>query len=467
MTMNELMARGKALPAWLKADLERRWERMAEVHEDDAPFLSDVNAAVLMGARRSSHVILWASALFFLIALIWASFATLDEVTTGEGKVIPSAKLQVIQNLEGGILSELYVKEGQTVAKDQALMRLDDTRFDSNFRENEVKYLSLLAKAARLKAEVEQQPYKAPDEVMKNHPEIAQNEQMLYTSRQSELKSGVQVLQDQLLQAQQQLSETRSHRDQLERSYGLLRRELAMSEPLATSGAISEVELLRLRRNVNDLKGDMDASTLAIPRLEASISEVNRKIDELKITFRTKSQTELNETQADLSALSESLRSDKDRVTRTLIRSPVRGIVKQLKVTTIGGIVQPGMDMAEIVPLDGTLLVEARIRPKDIAFLHPGQQATVKLTAYDFSIYGGMNAKLEMISADTITDEKGQSFYVIRVRTDRDFLGSKSKALKIIPGMTVVVDILTGHKSVLDYLLKPILKARERGLRER
>lgn len=465
--MNELMTRGKALLAWLRADIDRRWQRMAEVHEDDAPFMSDVNAAVLMGARRSSHVILWASTVFFLIALIWAAFAKLDEVTTGEGKVIPSAKLQVIQNLEGGILSELYVKEGQTVAKDQALMRLDDTRFASNFRENESKYLSLLAKAARLKAEVEQRPYIAPDEVMKNHPEIAQREQMLYTSRQSELQSGAQVLQQQQLQAQQQLSETRSHKAQLERSVGLLRRELSMSEPLAKSGAISEVELLRLRRSVNDLKGEMDASSLAIPRLEASISEVDHKIEELKISFRTKAQTELNETQAELSGLNENMRSDKDRVTRTLVRSPVRGIVKQLKVTTIGGIVQPGMDMAEIVPLDGTLLVEARIRPKDIAFLHPGQEATVKLTAYDFSIYGGMNAKLELISADTITDEKGDSFYIIRVRTDRDFLGPKDKALRIIPGMTVVVDILTGHKSVLDYLLKPILKARERGLRER
>ncbi len=465
--MNQLMTRGKALLAWLSADIDRRWQRMAEVHEDDAPFMSDVNAAVLMGARRSSHVILWASTLFFLIALIWAAFAKLDEVTTGEGKVIPSAKLQVIQNLEGGILSELYVKEGQTVAKDQALMRLDDTRFASNFRENESKYLSLLAKAARLKAEVEQNPYTAPDEVMKNHPEIAQREQLLYTSRQSELQSSVQVLQQQQLQAQQQLSETRSHKGQLERSVGLLRRELSMSEPLAKSGAISEVELLRLRRSVNDLKGELDASSLAIPRLEASISEVDHKIEELKISFRTKAQTELNETQAELSGLNENMRSDKDRVTRTLVRSPVRGIVKQLKVTTIGGIVQPGMDMAEIVPLDGTLLVEARIRPKDIAFLRPGQEATVKLTAYDFSIYGGMNAKLELISADTITDEKGDSFYIIRVRTDRDFLGPKDKALKIIPGMTVVVDILTGHKSVLDYLLKPILKARERGLRER
>ncbi len=465
--MSESKARVKALLAWLKADIDRRWRRMEEIHEDDAPFLSDVNAAVLMGARRSSHVILWASALFVVVALIWAAFATLDEVTTGVGKVIPSAKLQIIQNLEGGILSELYVKEGQTVAKGQELMRLDDTRFASNFRENELKYMSLLAKAARLQAEVAQQPYKAPDEVMKHHPEIAQREQLLYTSQQSELQSSVQVMQQQKVQAQQQLSETRSHKAQLERSYALLRRELTMSEPLAKSGAISEVELLRLRRNVNDLKGEMDASSLAIPRLESSISEVDHKIDELKITFRTKAQSQLNETQSDLSALSENIRSDKDRVTRTLIRSPVRGIVKQLKVTTIGGIVQPGMDMAEIVPLDGTLLVEARIRPKDIAFLHPGQEAMVKLTAYDFSIYGGMKAKLELISADTITDPKGESFYIIRVRTDRDYLGSKSKPLKIIPGMTAVVDILTGHKTVLDYLLKPILKAREYSLRER
>jgi adhesin transport system membrane fusion protein len=457
----------KDLARWLRDDLRERIRARLAVHEEDIPFMSDTNTAVLMGARRSSHLILWGTVLFLFVALIWAANATLDEVTHGQGKVIPSSKLQIVQNLEGGILTELFVKEGDMVDKDQPLLQLDDTRFSSNYRETRTKYLALTARKARLTAEIEERPYEAPAEVVQEYPQLATNEQDLYRSRQSELASNIVVLNQQETQTQQQLAEARSRVAQLERSYALLSQELNMSAPLAKEGAISEVEVLRLRRSVNDMRGERDATRLSIPRMEAALDEVRGKIDEVRIAFRTKAQSELNDTQAELSGLTETITSLQDRVSRTTVRSPLRGTVKQIKVNTIGGIVQPGMDLVEVVPTEGSLLVEAHIRPSDIAFLRPNQKAMVKLTAYDYSIYGGLPAKLEHISADTDTNDKDESFYVIRVRTDSDHLIKNGEQLKIIPGMTATVDVLTGHKTVLDYLLKPVLKARERALRER
>ena len=240
-----------------------------------------------------------------------------------------------------------------------------------------------------------------------------------------------------------------------------------MSEPLAAEGAISEVEILRLKRSVNDIRGELEASELAIPRLESAHEEAKNKIVDLEIRFRTDSRSELSTVTAELAAVEESMRGQQDRVSRTLVKSPVRGTVKQIMVTTVGGVIQPGMDLLEIVPLEGGLQVEAHVRPADIAFLRPEQDAQVKLTAYDYAIYGGLPAKLVHISADTITDETGESFFLIRVRTDRSYLGTEYSPLKIIPGMTATVDILTGQKTVLDYLLKPVLRARERALRER
>jgi adhesin transport system membrane fusion protein len=374
---------------------------------------------------------------------------------------------QVIQNLEGGILTEIMVEEGEIVEKEQPLLRLDDIRFSSSYRESRSRYLTLLARAARLSAEAGDQALKIPEAVLEEEPKLAENELALFNSRATELQSSLSILNQQVTQTRQELTELNSNNKKLARSYALVRQELAMSQPLAEEGAISEVEILRLKRSVNDLKGELETSRLAIPRLQAAYEEVKSKIDDLKISFRTQARTELNETEAELSATGETLLSQEDRVNRTLVRSPVRGTVKQVMVTTIGGVIQPGMDLVEIVPLEGNLLVEAHVRPADIAFLRPDQNVQVKLTAYDYAIYGGLPAKLEHISADTITDENGDSFYLIKVRTERSYLGTVENPLKIIPGMTAAVDILTGEKSVLDYLLKPVLRARERALRER
>jgi adhesin transport system membrane fusion protein len=250
-------------------------------------------------------------------------------------------------------------------------------------------------------------------------------------------------------------------------SLELLRKEIAMSEPLVAQGAISQVEILRLKRAEVESRGQMDSTALAIPRAESAIKEVERKIDETRGRYRSEALAQLSEAQTELSKTRATTQALEDRVQRTLVTSPVRGIVKQLLVNTIGGVIQPGSDLVEIVPLDDTLLIEAKVRPQDIAFLHPGQEAMVKFTAYDFTIYGGLPAKLEQIGADTITDDKGNSFYLIKLRTDKSYLGSAEHPLLIIPGMVASVDIITGKKSVLSYLLKPILRARAEALRER
>jgi adhesin transport system membrane fusion protein len=275
------------------------------------------------------------------------------------------------------------------------------------------------------------------------------------------------VLKQQEQQRQQELIETQAKLGQLRRSYELSNQELQMSAPLVSVGVISEVELLRLKRSVNDLQGEMEAARLAIPRIRSTLTEVREKIEDVKLRFKSERASQLSEVRAELARTKETITSLQDRVTRTQVRSPVKGMIKQLKINTVGGIIQPGMDLVEIVPVDDNLLIEAHIRPADIAFLRPGQDAMIKLTAYDFSIYGGLPAKLERISADTITNDQDESFYLIYLRTDKNYIDSSKGQLEIIPGMTTTVDILTGKKTVLDYLLKPILKAKNEALRER
>ncbi len=442
--------------AWLK-----------RTHPDDAEFMSEVSAATLESAHRTGHSLLFLTILFFIAAGWWASTTSLDEVTRGEGKVVPSSKIQVIQNLEGGILAEVLVAEGQIVDKDQILLKIDDTRFSSSFRETELKYYELQARTARLEAESSGTKLTLPQSIIEHQAILASDEQALYESRQLELESTIRVLRQQEAQRRQELVERQSRQKQLQRSFELSDEELRMSAPLVEAGVLSEVELLRLKRAVNDMRGEMDGNRLAMPRIRAALNEVRQKIDEQKVRFKTDAAKQLSEVKAELARTQETVLSSQDRVTRTQVRSPVNGTIKLLKINTVGGIIQPGMDLVEIVPIEDNLLIEAKIRPSDIAFLRPGQEAMTKMTAYDFSIYGGLPAKLERISADTITDEKDESFYLIYLRTEKNYIDSNKGKLEIIPGMTTTVDILTGKKTVLDYLLKPILKAKNEALRER
>ncbi|KPU56946.1 type I secretion membrane fusion, HlyD family protein [Pseudomonas fluorescens] len=430
--------------------------------------LPEVNKALIEDAPRVVRLTIWAIIAFFVFLMLWANFAVIDEVTKGDGKAIPSSKIQKIQNLEGGIVSELFVKEGQIVEAGAPLIRLDDTRFASNVGETEADRLSMVLRVERLSAEVDDRPLNFPEDVLKAVPGQAKSEESLYISRRQQLHDEIGGLQEQLIQRQQELREFTSKQAQYRQQLGFQRQEINMSEPLVAQGAVSPVEVLRLRRAEAETRGQLDATTLAIPRAESAIKEVQRKIDETRGKFRSDALTQLNEARTDLNKAEATGKALEDRVSRTLVTSPVRGIVNKLLVNTIGGVIQPGSDLVEIVPLDDTLLVEAKIRPQDIAFLHPGQEATVKFTAYDYTIYGGLKARLEQIGADTITDEdKKTTYYVIKLRTDRSHLGTDEKPLLIIPGMVASVDIITGKKTVLSYLLKPIIRARAEALHER
>lgn len=434
----------------------------------DGQPLPEVEKALIDDAPRIVRLTIWGVIAFFVFLLAWAHFAVIDEVTKGDGKAIPSSRIQKIQNLEGGIVAQIYVKEGQIVEAGAPLIRLDDTRFASNVGETEADRVAMELRVERLSAEVENRPLNITAQARKSVPSQAANEESLYMSRRQQLADEVGGLQQQLVQRQQELREFTSKAEQYRNSLNLLRQEISMSEPLVARGAISPVEVLRLRRSEVETRGMLDGTTLAVPRAQAAIGEVQRKIDETRGKFRSEALTQLNEARTDLAKTQATAKGLEDRVSRTMVTSPVRGIVKQVLVNTVGGVIQPGSDMAEIVPLDDSLLVEARIRPQDIAFLHPGQKAMIKFTAYDYTIYGGLEGTLEQIGADTVQDEeKKNTFYLIKLRTNKSHLGSDEKPLLIIPGMVASVDIITGKKSVLSYLLKPIIKSRAEALHER
>lgn len=405
--------------------------------------------------------------LFVGAFLWWASHATLDEVTRGEGNVIPSGRTQIVQNLEGGILAELLVHDGMIVEKNAVLLRIANTSAESNFQELRAQYNALSGQIARLESEAYGKDLVFSADLRREAPQIADNELSLHKARVTQLESQKAVLRDQVTQREQEISEMRGRLQSLQRNLDLAKEERAISVPLVPVGAVSRVDLLKLDRQVAELEGNVNGVKLSIPRAEAALNEAQKRLEEKDATFRSDALSELNQRRNSLAAIAERIQADQDRVSRTEVRSPVRGTIKEVKINTVGGVIRPGQDLIEIVPLEETLLIEARIRPADIAFLRPGQQAMIKITAYDFSVYGGLKAHLEQISADTIKDEKNESFFRIRLRTEKNSLGSDERPLPIIPGMTATVDILTGQKTVMDYLLKPILKARDRALRER
>lgn len=446
--------------------VERVLGRLPNKEEDEAvDFATDADLAIIRQEPLRARVLLRSIGIGVAVFLIWAAIAQLDEVTRGDGKVIPSRQLQVLQSIDGGLVSEILVHEGDVVQPDQLLIKIDETRFVSSVKENRAQYLGLVAKAARLKALSDNKPFVPPADVMKEDPSIVEQERLLYEAKRNEMSASISIARQQLAQRQQELNEAQARRSQASQGYDLTAKELSVTRPLISSGAVSEVELLRLERDVSRYRGERDQATAQITRTQAAINEAQRKIEEVELTFRNDAGRELSETMAKLNSLAEGSIALSDRVKQSSIRSPVKGTVKRLLVNTVGGVVQPGKDMIEIVPLEDALLLEARVQPRDIAFLRPGQPAMVKFTAYDFSVYGGLEGTLEHIGADTVMDDKGNAYYIVRVRTTQPGFGAGN--LPIIPGMVAEVDILTGKKSVLAYLLKPVLRAKSVALTER
>lgn len=424
----------------------------------------DVHRAYFEQRRLRARVLLYSIAAMVVVLLIWSGFADIDEVTKGEGRVIPSRQVQIVQSQDGGMVNEILISEGDIVEPGQLLVRLDQTRFKSIFRENQSQYQALKVKASRLTAIAEDQKFIAPQELVSSIPQIVTQEMALFDSSKARLANEKEIAIQQLNQRKKELEETVAHKKQVVRSLELSNRELKVTKPMVSSGAVSEVELLRLEREVNQLSGENEQVKAQMERIQLSIVEAERKLQEVELNFINDVREELTQTITRMNSLKESGLGLSDKVDQTAVRSPVRGTVKQLFYNTIGGVVLPGKEIVEIVPLDDTLLVEARIKPKDIAFLTPKQKALVKFTAYDFLIFGGLEGVVEHIGVDTVMDEKGNPFYTVRVRTHESSLGVD---MPIIPGMVVEVDILTGKKSILAYLLKPILRAKQNALSER
>ncbi|MCL2590419.1 MAG: HlyD family type I secretion periplasmic adaptor subunit [Betaproteobacteria bacterium] len=417
-------------------------------------------------ARRLLRIVV----IVVIVLLVWAAFAPLDQVTRGTGKVIPSSQVQVIQAVDPGLVEVILVREGQEVEAKQLLLQIDQSRYKSESGATDAKRLSLMAKVTRLQALSDGKPFIMPDEVLTQAPDTAAQEQEHYRSSLDEAAQQLSIVRQQLTQREQELKETEASHIQAVNGLKLAKEELDKNEPLLETGAVSEVEVIRLKQNVEKFDGDRKQAAERIGRSQAAIAEAKSKIREAELKISNQWRSDLLTAVGQLEIAENEARLGKDKIKHADVRSPVRGTVKRLLVNTVGGVVQPGKELVEIVPLDDELLIEAKVKPKDIAFLSPGLPARVKITAYDFAIYGGLDGTLEYISADAVTDDQAErsgrdsASYIIRVRTKKSTLGDNKP---ITPGMVAEVDVLTGKKTVLSYLLKPVLRAKQNAMKER
>lgn len=429
----------------------RRWSELSE-------------EAVIEQEPTRARNLLYGVLATLVLLVVWSAVASIDTVTRGPGKVIPSSQVQIIGSQDGGIIQEILVSEGEVVTEGQILLRLDRTRSEASLGENQAEVRGLEIRARRLDALVSGRDF-VPDEAMLRFaPQVVAEEMELFETSNAELAAQEVIAQRQKRQREEELEELTAKRDQLIKETTLARNELEVTRPLVASGAASQVEILRLEREVNRASGELKQVRAGIRRSEAAIEEAVSKVETVRLEFLNQRREQLAETYTRIAALSQAGEGLTDRVNRTEVIAPVTGTVKQLHYNTVGGVVLPGRDIVELVPADDTLLLEVRIKPQDIAFLAPGQAANVKFTAYDFVVYGGMEGFIEQIGADTLIDNDDEPYYEVTVRTTNVDFGPEKP---IIPGMTVDVDILTGRKTVLSYLMKPVLRAQELALSER
>jgi adhesin transport system membrane fusion protein len=434
---------------------------------NDYQFMRSLSAAVLEDtpSRLRSVLLFWIIAVVFF--LLWAGLSPIDEIVRGEGTVIPGGENQMIQHLEGGMLSAILVKEGQKVKADDILLRVDNLKSSSTYESSQYKSAELRARLVRLRAEASGSAFSPSAEDMAKIPMQIMQERSLYQSNLQGLQSQLSGLNDQLTQKQNEKLETQGRIADQKHTLALIKEEVAITEPMVAQGIKPKVEFLKLQRDMSDVSQNYNALIASIPRINAAMDEIRSKIRETRSTYTTKAQLDLNQAATEYKRVGAESSELADQVTRTVVKSPINGIVQKIYVNTVGGVIKPGDNLIEIVPTEGGLLVEAKVKPADIAFIYPGQNAIVKVTAYDFSIYGSLHGKVVTISPDTVTDKKDNVYYVVKIQTDKKYLGTKSKPLKIIPGMMVNVDIVTGQKTILQYILKPILKAKQYTFTER
>ncbi|EJL57723.1 MULTISPECIES: HlyD family type I secretion periplasmic adaptor subunit [unclassified Rhizobium] len=428
-------------------------------------------------SNRHDNPPLLARGILALVALViasfiaWAAIADINEIARGEGKVIPVSKTQIIQSSEPGVVQQIAVVLGQVVRKGQLLVQLDNTTTTSTLGESVAKARALGAKVARLKLEEAGQydtPFICPEEILAVAKDVCANEEQLFAADRASYQNKLGVLKERVRQRENELSEAHANIDRLEQNIDGAQRQYDLISPLAKKKLVAQTEVLKTERDLTDQQGQLKVYQESIDRLQAAVQEAKLQLGDLALELRQQALTDKAQALAELSVVDETIRGASDRVKRTDIRSPVDGIVNTLEVNTIGAYVDPGRVIAGIVPTADTLLVEAKISPRDVAFVRRGQPAVVKITAYDFSIFGGLEGIVENISADSLVEkEKGETYYLVQVKTDKSALERDGKSYPIIPGMVASVEIMTGNKTVLSYLMKPINKARSEALTER
>ncbi|MES0881526.1 HlyD family type I secretion periplasmic adaptor subunit [Roseibium sp. SCP14] len=433
----------------------------------DWNYANDIRDIIQTKPPRYTTNVVRIGLVLFVVGLAWAYFATLEEVTRGDGRVIPSRQIQVVQAPDRGIVEKIFVQEGDIVEEGQPLIEIDDTTFSSQLGEIRQRRWALMARISRLDSEADQRPLEFPEVLTKAVPELIEEEDNVYRDKKASLDNELSVLRNQSSQREQEYQELLAKETKLDAVIEIMKREVEINRKLYERKVLPEIEFLRLQRQLKESEGELQITKASVQRSLAAKEEAKERSRNAISTFVSEARQQLAEARGELAVINESMKGAADRVRRTELVSPVKGIVNKLNITTIGAVVQPAADLVEIVPLEDTLLIEAQIRPKDVAFLHPGQKAQVKITAYDFSVYGGLEGNLERISADTTEDEEGNRFFRVMIRTDKNYLGSDTDPLPIIPGMVASIDILTGEKTVLDYILKPIKKVRDEALRER
>jgi adhesin transport system membrane fusion protein len=429
--------------------------------------MNELEAATYMRPSLASNILLGSIASLFVLFILWASLSHIEELTRGSGQVVPSQEIQVVQSLEGGILEELLVSEGDRVNAGQILMKISDILFASEERGVEARYVGLRARKIRLEAEAQGKEFILPDDIARQAPDIMANENALYESRQEELKNAFGMLDEKIKGARAEIEETEEDIKRIINSRTLLKKELSITQEMVKQKAVPKLEEIRLQREVSELSGQHRGQEKKLERLQAALSAAEKEYEDQHDRFRTQALGELSEVESEIAQLEENLKSIGDRVDRTEVRSPVSGVINNIALTTIGGVVEPAHKLVEIVPIDDELKIIARVRPSDIAFLVPGQDVKVKISAYDPQRYGSLDGKLIRIGANSVNDNEGNIFFEIEVRTEKNYLGTDDNPLPITPGMVAETEVITGDRTIMEYLMKPILRARSRAFTER
>lgn len=423
-------------------------------------FMPSLSSAVLLKTSNGLHKILWIITFTIVFLLSWAYVSKIDDIVKSEGKIVTTTNIQTISSLEGGVLKDSFVKKGDFVKKGEILFKLSDIEFKKDFEKAKNNNYALLAKLERLKAQAEEKEIKKNKEVINFDSTIMENEINLFNSSKNEFKASINVLQEQLIQRENELSDAIKNLKSTQNNLILTNKEMEIKVPLAKERIISQVELIDLRRKKNDIEAEIKKIEGSIPSLKSSIKEIKKSIEKTTQEFKSKAEDEYIVTYNDLKQTQEDLKFLSEKITDTSIKAPTDGIINKISVNTKGEAVSPGIVIAQIVPETKHLLAEVKISPADIGFIYVGQKVRLKLRPYDFSLYGAVDSEISYISADTLKDENNpeEEYYIVQIKADTKFLND-NKNLAIKPGMTVDADILRGKKSILSYILKPIVRS--------